>query len=96
MLMKENIMNDPMSKIYNNPIWVKACSKLTEDDIQFFKDVEAWKIDLSNKKELKKRFKEIELRMVADFNFRELREFIKIMNIITIYNSNKYKNEKKD
>jgi hypothetical protein len=29
--------------------------------------------------------------MVSDFNFRELREFIKIMRFITIYsNNNKY------
>jgi len=80
-----------INDLYNNPVFLKACKNLTEEDIQYFKDIQAWKIDLKNKKELKRRYKQIQLRMVSDFNFRELREFIKIMRFITIYsNNNKY------
>ena len=81
----------PIDLIYKNPIFIKACQKLTDDDIQFFKDIQAWKVDLKNKKELKRRYKDIQLRMVADFNFREMREFIKIMRYITIYSNNNKK-----
>ena len=77
-----------INDLYNNPVFLKACKNLTEEDIQYFKDVQAWKIDLKNKKELKRRYKQIQLRMVSDFNFRELREFIKIMRFITIYSNN--------
>ena len=77
-----------INDLYNNPVFLKACKNLTEEDIQYFKDVQAWKIDLKNKKELKMRYKQIQLRMVSDFYFRELREFIKIMRFITIYSNN--------
>lgn len=77
-----------INDLYNNPVFLKACKNLTEEDIQFFKDIQAWKIDLKNKKELKRRYKQIQLRMVSGFNFRELREFIKIMRFITIYSNN--------
>ena len=77
--------------LYQNPIFLKACKNLTEEDIQFFKDLQEWKIDLKNKKELKRRYKDIQLRMVSDFNFKEMKEFIKIMRYITIYSNNKKK-----
>lgn len=80
-----------IDSLYNNPIFLKACKNLSDEDIQFFKDLQAWKIDLKNKKELKRRYKQIQLKMVSDFNFRELREFIKIMRFITIYSINNKK-----
>ena len=91
-----------MSNLYNDPIFLKAVNNLTEEDIQFFKDIQEWKIDLKNKKELKKRYKDIQLRMVSNFNFHEIRRFIKVMYYIwieqknKIYLKNKEENEKKN
>lgn len=91
-----------MSNLYNDPIFLKAVNNLTEDDVKFFKDIQEWKIDLKNKKELKKRYKDIQLRMVANFNFQEIRRFIKVMYYIGIEQKNKIylqkkeENEKKD
>lgn len=77
-----------IEKLYNDPIFLKACSKLSQEDIQFFKDLQSWKVDLKNKKDLKKRWKNIQLKMVADFNWQEIRRFIKIMELIAIYYNN--------
>lgn len=67
---------------YNDPLFVRAVSNLKDEDIQFFKDIQEGKIDLKNKRALKKRYKDIQLRMVADFNFQEIKRFIKIMYYI--------------
>lgn len=80
-----------MSNLYNDPIFLKAVNNLTEEDVQFFKDIQEWKIDLKNKKELKKRYKDIQLRMVANFNFQEIMRFIKVMYYITLEQKNKKK-----
>lgn len=94
-----------MSNLYNDPIFLKAVNNLTEDDVKFFKDIQEWKIDIKNKKELKKKYKDIQLRMVSNFNFQEIRRFIKVMYYITLEQKNKKKldllrskeeNEKKD
>lgn len=78
------------SIFYNDPIFLKAVKNLNEEDLQFFKDLQEWKIDISNKRDLKKRYKEIQLRMVANFNFEEIRKFIKIMYYIGLENRNKF------
>lgn len=85
-----------MSNLYNDPIFLKAVNNLTESDVQFFKDIQEWKIDLKNKKELKKRYKDIQLRMVANFNFQEIRRFIKVMYYIWIEQKNKIYLKKKE
>lgn len=85
-----------IENLYNDPIFLKACSKLSQEDIEFFKDLQAWKIDLKNKKDLKKKWKNIQLKMVADFNFQEIRRFIKIMQLIAIYYNNPRKNAVSD
>lgn len=85
-----------MSNLYNDPIFLKAVNNLTEEDVQFFKDIQEWKIDLKNKKELKKRYKDIQLRMVANFNFQEIRRFIKVMYYIWIEQKNKIYLKKKE
>lgn len=84
-----------IENLYNDPIFIKACSKLSQEDIQFFKDLQAWKIDLKNKKDLKKKWKNIQLKMVSDFNFQEIRRFIKVMELIAIYYNNPHKDEAK-
>lgn len=84
-----------IENLYNDPIFIKACSKLSQEDIQFFKDLQAWKIDLKNKKDLKKKWKKIQLKMVSDFNFQEIRRFIKVMELIAIYYNNPHKDEAK-
>jgi hypothetical protein len=35
--MKKMKIND----LYNNPVFLKACKNLTEEDIQYFKDIQA-------------------------------------------------------
>lgn len=80
-----------MSVLYNDPIFIKAVNNLSEDDVKFFKDIQEWKIDLKNKKDLKKRLKKIELKMVSNFNFQEIRRFIKVMYYITLEQKNKKK-----
>lgn len=80
-----------MSNLYNDPIFLKAVNNLTEDDVKFFKDIQEWKIDLKNKKDLKKKYKDIQLRMVSNFNFQEIRRFIKVMYYITLEQKNKKK-----
>lgn len=77
------------SVFYSDPIFIKAVSNLNQDDLQFFKDIQEWKIDLTKKRELKKRYKEIQLRMVWNFNFQEIRRFIKIMYYIWLENKDK-------
>lgn len=77
------------SVFYNDPIFQKAVKNLNEEDIQFFKDLQEWKIDISKKKDLKKRYKDIQLRMVSNFNFQEIRRFIKIMYYIGLENRDK-------
>lgn len=84
-----------IENLYNDPIFIKACSKLSQEDIEFFKDLQAWKIDLKNKKDLKKKWKNIQLKMVSDFNFQEIRRFIKVMELIAIYYNNPHKDEAK-
>lgn len=85
-----------MSNLYNDPIFLKAVNNLNEEDIQFFKDIQEWKIDLKNKKALKKRYKDIQLRMVANFNFQEIKKFIKVMYYIWIEQKNKFYLKKKE
>lgn len=75
---------------YNDPLFVRAVSNLKDEDIQFFKDIQEGKIDLKNKRALKKRYKDIQLRMVADFNFQEIKRFIKIMYYIWLENRDKF------
>lgn len=84
-----NKNNNDVNVFYNDPIFLKAVKNLNDDDIQFFKDLQEGKIDLKNKKDLKKRYKEIQLRMVSNFNFQEIRKFIKVMYYIWLYNKDK-------